>query len=247
MFDEPGLPGRAGDKTCLVVGDDANWSAAVSAALGDRAVRCVHVGAGEGAAIHSRDIAAGFDSISEQVAAVERDHGPLDAVVVALRRKSGTPTRGSRDWERILEEHRGIVDDIGTDAAWYRAVADLAAATGRPLRAVMLVDAESSGGRTRAQASTQLSRAAHNATGDLVDACTVSVESAAAADVGAAAELTAHLVCGPDTAALSGAELMVSAGWLGLRSHPNPRGSITFGGPSIPDWLDTALRRLAEG
>ena len=37
---------------------------------------------------------------------------------------------------------------------------------------------------------------------------------------------------------------MIGAGWLGLRSHPRPIGSITYGGPAVPDWLDATLREI---
>jgi len=49
----------------------------------------------------------------------------------------------------------------------------------------------------------------------------------------------------PEAAALAGAELVVADGWIGLRSHPRPSGSITFGGPDLPGWFDGALRALA--
>ena len=39
-------------------------------------------------------------------------------------------------------------------------------------------------------------------------------------------------------------EIPVGDGWLGLRSHPRPIGSVTFGGPSVPDWLDDTLREI---
>jgi hypothetical protein len=58
------------------------------------------------------------------------------------------------------------------------------------------------------------------------------------------AELVAHLVCSAEATALAGAELVAGSGWFGLRSHPRPGGSITFGGPAIPDWFDGTLRRI---
>ena len=247
VFDETGEPAACESNTCLLVSDDADWSAALTATLAARGVRCVQVGAGDGPDVYSREIASGFEAISAQVGAVTRDRGPVDAVVVALRRNAGSAAAAGEGWRSVLTEHDGVVDDISTDAAWSRAVADLSAATDRPVRAIMLIDASTSGGWTRGQAATQLSRAAHTATSDRVDACTISVESNASIDVQSAAELAGHLVCGPDTAALSGAELMVASGWLGLRSHPNPGGSISFGGPSTPDWLDVVLRQIIAG
>ena len=44
--------------------------------------------------------------------------------------------------------------------------------------------------------------------------------------------------------ALSGAELVAAESWIGLRSHPKAAGTVTYGGPEIPDWLDAALREV---
>lgn len=155
-----------------------------------------------------------------------------DAVVVAL--SGGAPSGGS-GWERVLAEHDGIVADIDTDAQWIRAAADL----GRPIRIVTVTDATTAGGRSRAQAAAQLARAGRKATGDRVLPFAVSAESA---DVDA--ELVAHLVCSPAAADLTGAELVTGAGWFGLRSHPRPIGSVSFGGPQIPAWFDDVLREV---
>jgi hypothetical protein len=43
---------------------------------------------------------------------------------------------------------------------------------------------------------------------------------------------------------LAGAELVVGPGWLGLRSHPRPLGTVTYGGPEVPDWIDDAFRDM---
>jgi hypothetical protein len=40
--------------------------------------------------------------------------------------------------------------------------------------------------------------------------------------------------------------MVTGAGWFGLRSHPRPIGSISFGGPAVPDWFDDALREVAQ-
>jgi hypothetical protein len=60
------------------------------------------------------------------------------------------------------------------------------------------------------------------------------------------AELVAHLVCSPAAVGLCGAELATGAGWFGLRSHPGPIGSISFGGPALPEWFDPTLRQVAQ-
>ena len=111
----------------------------------------------------------------------------------------------------------------------------------RAIRLVTLTDATTAGGRSRAQASAQLARAARGATEERVSAFAVSVEGGRGLPVG---ELAAHLVCSAEAPALSGAELVAGPGWFGLRSHPHPSGSITFGGPGVPEWLDATLQGI---
>jgi hypothetical protein len=79
-----------------------------------------------------------------------------------------------------------------------------------------------------------------------VAAFAVSLEASGEHSVRSASELAAHLVGHPEAAALAGAELVVGEGWLGLRSHPRPIGSITYGGPAVPDWLDGTLREIVS-
>jgi NAD(P)-dependent dehydrogenase (short-subunit alcohol dehydrogenase family) len=236
-FDEPGdddLPTPVA-RTCAVVSDRPDITAAVTAALEARGVTCTRLGPDE--------IGAGFADAAAAVSATGEGE-PLDAVVVALA--GGTPhEHGSAPrWQALLEEHDHLVERIHADAAWARSVADEARRADRPVRIVTLTDAVTSGGRSRAQAAAQLTRAARRATGDRVAAFAVSVESPSHGDVATVGELAAHLVCSPDAVGLSGAELVVGEGWLGLRSHPAPRGSITLGGAQPSPWLDDALRRI---
>jgi hypothetical protein len=72
----------------------------------------------------------------------------------------------------------------------------------------------------------------------------VSVETDRPNDHAAVAEVAALLLCSPESLPLVGAELVVGPGWVGLRSHPRPSGSVVFGGPALPDWLDGTLRQI---
>ncbi len=166
-------------------------------------------------------------------------------VVLALThgRRGGASGTGDA-WQQILDDHEGITGRIRTDAAWVRAVADASAANARPMRVVTLVDAAGPGGRSRAQAATQLARAAHGATQARVDAFAISLETADGAGRRTAAEVAAYLVGADGVAALSGAELVVDRAWFGLRSHPSAAGSVAFAGPELPDWLDGAFRKV---
>lgn len=162
------------------------------------------------------------------------DLGGADAVVVALAGPPSAP--GVEGWERVLAEHDGIAEQIRADARWARAVADL----DRPMRLVTLTDATTAGGRSRAQAAAQLARAGRGATGERVTAFAVAMEGTTTE---AACALAAHLVSTGDVA-LAGAELVAGDGWVGLRSHPRPGGSVVLGGTAIPPWFDTTLRQL---
>jgi hypothetical protein len=210
-------------RTCAVVADRPEGAATVSAALEARGVTC--------------------HRIDSPVALADIDS--LDAVVVALS-GAGPASNAASDWQRILAEHERIVEQIAADAQWARAVAQLAATNGRPVRLVTVTHGVCAGGRSRAQASAQLARAGRKATRDLVLPFAVSVESDGAEFDHIPAELVAHLVCNESAAELAGAELVSGAGWFGIRSHPRPIGSISFGGPAVPGWFDDALREVVQ-
>lgn len=163
--------------------------------------------------------------------------GDVDAVVVARSDHVAATTDG---WTGVLADHAGVADGILADAAWARAATE----AGRPSRLVAVVDASSPGGRSRAQASTQLARAAPGATDGRLQAFTVAVDGASAASQ---AEVAAFLASSPEATELAGAELTLRDGWLGLSSHPRPRGDVVLGTSAIPAWFDDALREVAGG
>jgi NAD(P)-dependent dehydrogenase (short-subunit alcohol dehydrogenase family) len=211
----------------VVVSNQAARGAKLREALAGRGLECVDIDAP----------ATTFAAASEQLAHAAAS-GPIDAVVVTLA--GGARSSASEPWARVLDEHAGIAEQIGTDAAWVRAVSDYSGAANRPVRVVSVIEATTAGGRSRAQSATQLSRAAHPATEARVDAFAISVEAHGAP----VAEIVAHLVTDAEAGALSGAELVVGADWFGVRSHPHPAGSVSFGGPEVPGWVDGALREM---
>jgi hypothetical protein len=226
--DRPSSPAR----TCALVTDRPELAGSLAAALEARAVAC-----------HRVDLDDGFDAAGRALGALAEATGPLDAVVLA---PAGRPEpAGSGGWERVLAEHTGIVAGLHTDASWWRASADYAAGAARPVRLVTLTDATSAGGRSRAQAAAQQARVAAGATQGRVGAFAVALEAEGPGPTEACGELVAHLLVDPDVDALAGAELVVGAGWLGLRSHPRPVGAVTYGGPAVPAWLDATLQEMA--
>jgi NAD(P)-dependent dehydrogenase (short-subunit alcohol dehydrogenase family) len=221
-------------RTCAVVTDRPQLAAALTADLEARSVTC-----------HRVEIADGFGAAAKALQSLVEAVGPIDAVVVA---PDGRQAAGSKTgWERVLAEHRGIIDGIATDSGWARATADYATGTDRPVQLVTLTDAVTSGGRSRAQASAQLARVARGTTGERVTAYAISVETPEVAAAQPAAALVAQLLGGQESTALAGAELVIGAGWIGLRSHPRPIGGLIYGGPELPDWLDAALSEVVTG
>ena len=229
---EPG-PAPVPVASCAVVSDRPVVAAAITAALEAHAIVC-----------HAVEVADTFDGAAGALRSVMDRTEPIDAMVVALAGPPPTASPGA-GWEHLLADHRGIVPRLHADAAWARAAADYSARTSRPLRLVTLTDATTPSGRSRAQASAQQSRVAGGATKGLLTAFAVSIEAPEAAAGQGAGALVFQLLCNPETDALAGAELAVSGGWIGLRSHPRVVGAVTYGGPAVPAWLDVALRDIA--
>jgi len=223
------------DGHCVVVADDPARARVLTDALAARGATCTTVTAPAG---------GGFADAADALARAA-GAGPLDAVVVAL---DGTAASAVEiTWERILAEHADITDRIRTDAAWVRAAADHAARAEWPVRIVTVTDATTAGGRSRAMAAAQLARAARGATGERVLAFAIAVETAAARGWAGAAALAAHTAFADGVEGLSGAELVAADDWVGLRSHPQVAGTVSYGGPEVPGWLGAALRRLVPG
>ncbi|MHB8329265.1 MAG: SDR family NAD(P)-dependent oxidoreductase [Acidimicrobiales bacterium] len=142
IFDEPdgAEVASAHVRSCVVVTDRPRLAASVTAALEARSITCHRVEGG-----------LGVGDASNALSSVVGAAGPIDAIVVApaARHVTGTSTgTPADDWERVLAEHRGIVEHIRGDAGWARAAADYAAGAARPVRLVTLTDATTSGGRS---------------------------------------------------------------------------------------------------
>ncbi len=219
-------------RSCAIVTDRPQLAASLTAALEARSITC-----------HRLGMERGFRAASEALSSVVASAGPIDAIVVAAA--GHAPTAGSvEDWDQMLAEHTGIVEDIHADAGWARAAADYAAGAGRSVQLVTLTDAVTAGGRSRAQASAQFARVAAGSTDGRITAFAASIEASEVTAAQPVGELIGHLLTHPDATALAGAELVIGANWLGLRSHPRPIGSITYGGPAVPEWIDVPLREV---
>jgi NAD(P)-dependent dehydrogenase (short-subunit alcohol dehydrogenase family) len=229
----PGGPAAGGVRTCAIVSERAELAPALISALEARSIAC-----------HKVEPARNFHGAARALRAATEVAGPIDAVVVAL---AGTPAdpAAPTSWQGVLAGRRGLIEHLHADAAWSRAASDYAADSDHPVYLVTLTDATTPAGRSRAQAAVQVARVAAGATRGQVTALAVGIESASADAAEAAGELVGHLLGHLESSAgLAGAELVVGPGWIGLRAHPRPSGTVVYGGPAIPAWVDGALREI---
>jgi hypothetical protein len=129
-------------------------------------------------------------------------------------------------------------------AGWLQAAARQAVRTARPLRVVHLADATSAPLRASAQAIAQLARCASLARPELIEVFSVALETAEPADCQPVAQLIARMLWSGDTSALRGAEIFARPGWIGLRSHPVPAATASYGTTAIPPWIGDWLREV---
>lgn len=186
---------------------------------------------------------AGLFESAEQLLTRAAGARRIDAVVVAVGFRddagSGPP------WQQVVDAHRAVPAHVVAHASWLRAAATHAASSDHPMRTVHLTSATSPAGRTAAQALAQMARSVNDTPSAVPLHCfAVALETTDAAVHRPAAQLVARLARADDTLALRGAELFADADWIGIRSHPAPMATISFGGPAIPDWVDGALRRV---
>ncbi len=233
IFEEAGSAAPPSEKvsTCAVVSDRPAMTAALTAALEARSVAC-----------HQAEVGRDFGGAAAALGRFVETTGPVDAIVVALAGRDAATS--AEPWQLVLSDHQGLIGELHADAAWARAAADYAAASGRTVQLVTLTDATNPSGRSRAQASAQLARAAASAAGTRVTAFAASIEAPESEAGGPTAELVTHLLTHPEAGALAGAELAVGRGWIGLRRHPRATGTVAYGGPAVPSWLDATLREM---
>jgi hypothetical protein len=226
---------------CLVVCEDALMAASFDTALWAWGMRTVRLG-GLDAAGGTNPI--GYVAVDEALATTAAAVGPIDCIIVV------TPNEGKADegsdpaWQRALDAHRETAVHLLHHAAWARAAARYAAGAGRPLRVVHVCAATTGAGRTTGQAVAQLARSVNDmAWAAPIDTFAISRETNDSQDLRTLGHLVARLARSQDGLSLRGAELVAGHGWVGLRSHPGPAATVTFGGPEIPPGVIDALRQ----
>ena len=253
IFDRPEIgPSPSGDAsgadngpTCAIVSDDPTVAAAVGDALSRWGGTPIGIGSWQPFAPSGANLPGGFDATEEILAKAGDFAGPLDALIVLPPLQPEVSIDVPATWEQVIADHADTARRIATHAGWLRAATRYATASGHPLRVVLATKATDAGGRSTAQAVAQMARCANDFPSRArLEVFSISIESDRPADTRALGDLIARLVSSDDVGDLKGAELAVAQGWVGLRAHPSPIGTVSFGGPAIPGWVDAALQEV---
>jgi hypothetical protein len=250
VFDSPADKATSstsgGDRgACVVVAHDQSLAAGIDSALGTWGLTGVGIGPFQPFDRGASEVPQGFDAVHELLERLGTTRH-LDALVVALAGPGDFPESGP-PWQRVIDDHRQVSDHVLAHAAWLRAASLYAQRSGNPLRVVFVTTALTPAGRTAAQAMAQMARSANDTPDtDTVPVFNVALETDDPRDHIAVGHLLARLARADDTKALRGAELVVQRGWIGLRTHPGPVSTVSFGGPAIPDWVPEALRNSLQ-
>jgi hypothetical protein len=219
--------------SCVVVSDGAAPASAIVAALPAWGLQPI-----------AASPALEFDAPSDHVLQAADSSAPLDALIVVSNADEPADKSGQPDWLRLLSAQASATRQIMSHASWLRAAARYAVQANRSIRVVHVSMVASDRGEPAAQAIAQVARSAGDSSVQpAVEAFSICVRSERDSDIRAAGHLAARLAGADDAPALRGAELVVGRGWLGLRSHPGPVASVSFGGPAVPPFLDDVLRQ----
>jgi NAD(P)-dependent dehydrogenase (short-subunit alcohol dehydrogenase family) len=165
----------------------------------------------------------------------------IDSLIVEI--PAGDQDEPGDGWAGLVAAHRSVKPSWLAGMAWLRAAAQVFA--DHPIRVIFVTDATSVAGRTTAQTIAQSARSvSERPVGNGLEVAAVSVESGRDADLSPLAALVARLAVTKDALSLCGAELVVGEGWVGVRNHPGPIATVSFGSIEIPDWVDSALRSV---
>jgi NAD(P)-dependent dehydrogenase (short-subunit alcohol dehydrogenase family) len=249
VFDRPGTSGPATSlgsppRNCLVISDNAAIAGAIAPALARCGLAAVDIAARPTASGPYAGMLADFAAAEEAVGRAADAVAGVDAIVIAPGLFAGDTAPES--WQEMLAGYTAMADCVMSHAGWLSAAARLAVRTSRPLRVVHLADATSPPLRAAGQVVAHLARCAGLARPGLIDVFSIALETAEPADHQPVAQLIARMLWSDDAAALRGAEVVARPGWIGLRSHPGPVATASFGRPALPPWIGDWLRESVQ-
>jgi NAD(P)-dependent dehydrogenase (short-subunit alcohol dehydrogenase family) len=262
VFDQPGTtgpgPGPApASANCLVISDHAAIAGSIAAALARCGMTAVDLAgqpltgqpltgqplAGPSASDQPAGRPSDFAAADAAVERAAHAAGGIDAVVIAPGSFAPVP---AASWEQLLAGYSATADRVRCHAGWLQAAARHAVRTSRPLRVMHLVDATSPPLRAAGQAVAQLARCGSLVRPGLIDVFSIALETAEPADHQPVAQLIARLLWSGDASALRGAELVARPGWIGIRSHPGPAATASYGTSAIPSWIGDWLGAVRQ-
>jgi NAD(P)-dependent dehydrogenase (short-subunit alcohol dehydrogenase family) len=232
------------DSTCLVVCDDALVATSVDSGMRTWGMRSVRVGGSDAAGGANRPLPISYAAVDQALATTAAAVGPIDCIVVVTPDEERADKGPGPAWQQALNAHRETAAQVLQHAAWARAAARYAAGAKRPLRVVHVSGATTAAGRTAGQVVAQLARSVNDMSCDApLDTFAISLETNDPDDLRTLGHLVGRLARSQDGLSLRGAELAAGPGWVGLRSHPGPAASVTFGGPEISTGVIDALKQ----
>jgi NAD(P)-dependent dehydrogenase (short-subunit alcohol dehydrogenase family) len=262
VFDQPGTtgpgPGPApASANCLVISDHAAIAGSIAAALARCGMTAVDLAGrpltgqpltgqpltGPSASDQPAGRPSDFAAADAAVERAAHAAGGIDAVVIAPGSFAPVP---AASWEQLLAGYSATADRVRCHAGWLQAAARHAVRTSRPLRVMHLVDATSPPLRAAGQAVAQLARCGSLVRPGLIDVFSIALETAEPADHQPVAQLIARLLWSGDASALRGAELVARPGWIGIRSHPGPAATASYGTSAIPSWIGDWLGAVRQ-
>jgi NAD(P)-dependent dehydrogenase (short-subunit alcohol dehydrogenase family) len=258
VFDHPGTAGPApgpATSNCLVITDYAALATSLAAALARCGLTAIDITGrpltsppvpsppvpSPAAPGHPAPLPAGFAAAEAAVARAAHATGGIDAVIIAPGSFAAAGP-AAPSWPQLLASYAPTADHVLSHAGWLQAVARYAVRTSRPVRVMHVADATAPPLRAAAQAVAQLARCASLLRPGLIDVFSIALETAEPADRQPVADLTARLLWSGDATALCGAELVARPGWIGLRSHPAPAATASYGTSALPPWIPDWLR-----
>jgi hypothetical protein len=260
VFDQPGMtgpvpgPAGSGPRNCLVISGHANLASSIASAVARCGLTAVditgrpladHLSPDQPSPDEPTRLPAGFAAAEAAVQRAADAAGGIDAVVIAPG-PFAVPGPAAASWPQLLAGYSAIADQVVSHAGWLQAVTRHAARTSRPVRVVHLADATSPALRAAAQAVAQLARCASLVRPGLIDVFSIALETAEPDDLRPVAHLTARLLWSGDASALRGAELFARPGWMGIRSHPGPAATASYGMSAIPPWIGDWLHEAVS-
>jgi NAD(P)-dependent dehydrogenase (short-subunit alcohol dehydrogenase family) len=254
VFDQPGTtgpgPGPApASANCLVISGHAAIAGPVAAALARCGITAIDLTGqpltGPSAPDQPAALPSGFAAAQAAVERAAEAAGGIAAVLIAPG-PFAPPGPGAASWEQVLAGYSSTADRVLGHAGWLQAAARHAVRTSRPIRVVHLTDATSPPLRAAGQAVAQLARCGSLVRPGLIEVFSIALETAEPADHQPVAHLIARLLWSGDASVLRGAELVARPGWIGIRSHPGPAATASYGTSAIPSWIGDWLRAVRQ-